>query len=72
MKLPNYGFRNSSGSLANVHRDPSRPKDEYSAWLSTLKSGFSQPLGGLFLKWVNENKSKLMSKLATTIIDHPE
>jgi hypothetical protein len=48
------------------------PKDEYEKWLDTLKGSFSKPLGNLFLRWLAHNKSKLVSKLKSTAVDHPD
>jgi hypothetical protein len=48
------------------------PKDEFIIWLETAKLGFSKPLGVLFLKWITRNQTKLVSKLKSTVMDHPE
>jgi hypothetical protein len=48
------------------------PKDEFIIWLETAKLSFNKPLGVLFLKWIAQNKTKLVSKLKSTVIDHPE
>ena len=40
--------------------------------LKTAKLSFSKPLGVLFLKWIAQNKTKLVSKLKSTVMDHPE
>jgi hypothetical protein len=48
------------------------PQDEYEKWCDTIKSSFTKPLGGLFLKWAVKNKESLVDKLESSIIDHPE
>ena len=48
------------------------PKDEYEKWLDTLKGNFNKPLGSLYLKWVAQNKAKLVLKLKAANVDHPE
>jgi hypothetical protein len=48
------------------------PKDEYKNWIDTVKPSFNKPLGGLFLRWVNANKAKLVSKLEWPTMDHPD
>jgi len=48
------------------------PKDEYDNWLDTLNSSFRKPLGGLFLKWLARNRGKLLAKLKSPIVDHPD
>jgi len=48
------------------------PKDEFVVWLETAKLSFSKPLAVLFLKWIAQNQTKLVSKLESTVMDHPE
>ena len=48
------------------------PKDEFLVWLETAKLSFGKPLGALFLKWIAQNKTKLVSKLKSTVVDDPE
>ena len=48
------------------------PKDEFTIWLQTAKLNFNKPLGSLFLKWVAQNQTKLVSKLKSTVLEHPE
>jgi hypothetical protein len=48
------------------------PKDEYEKWIDTLKGSFSKPLGGLFLKWAAHNRTRLVSKLKSATMDHPD
>jgi len=48
------------------------PKDEYENWIDTAKAQLKGPLGSLFLGWAKRNRSKLVSKLKSSIVDHPE
>ncbi|GJM03129.1 MAG: reverse transcriptase [Rhodomicrobium sp.] len=43
------------------------PKDEYNNWLNTLKQRFSGPTDHIFLKWVQSNKDKVITKISSTI-----
>lgn len=47
-------------------------KDEYEAWLKAIKPKFSMPLGHLFLKWAEQHREQLISKLSPPSDDHPE
>ncbi len=47
-------------------------KDEYEAWLKAIKPKFSIPLGHLFLKWAEQQREQLISKLNSSRDDHPE
>jgi Reverse transcriptase (RNA-dependent DNA polymerase) len=48
------------------------PKDEYETWLSTVKPMFAIPTGGLFLKWAQREREKLIGKLDASTDDHQE
>jgi hypothetical protein len=48
------------------------PEDEYETWLSTAKPMFTAPTGALFLKWAQQQRSKLISKLDVSTDDHQE
>jgi hypothetical protein len=48
------------------------PNDEYETWLTTLKPTFSAPTGHRFLKWVQINKQKIISKVVAGSDDHSE
>ncbi len=48
------------------------PEDEYSTWLSTVKPMFTTPTGGLFLKWAQQQRVKLIGKLDFALDDHQE
>jgi len=48
------------------------PEDEYKSWLSAIKQMFTVPTGALFLKWAEQQKPKLISKLAGWTDDHLE
>jgi hypothetical protein len=48
------------------------PEDEYSTWLSTVKPMFTTPTGGLFLKWAQQQRVKLIGKLDFAMDDHQE
>jgi hypothetical protein len=45
------------------------PDDEYRIWLGTLKPSFNQPLGALYLSWLADTKTELMSKLTPVAMD---
>ena len=45
------------------------PEDEYETWLSTAKPMFTAPTGALFLKWAQQQRSKLISKLDVSTDD---
>ena len=46
------------------------PKDEYETWVSTVKPMFGCPAGALFLKWAQQERENLISKLsAVTDVD---
>jgi hypothetical protein len=48
------------------------PGDEYETWLSTAKTMFTAPTGALFLKWAQQQRPKLISKLDVFTDDHQE
>jgi hypothetical protein len=48
------------------------PEDEYGTWLSTVKPMFIAPTGGLFLKWAQKQRVKLIGKLDLAMDDHLE
>jgi hypothetical protein len=48
------------------------PKDEFIIWLETAKLSFGRPLGTLFLRWIAQNKTKLVSKLRSKVLEDPE
>lgn len=48
------------------------PADEYETWLSTARPMFTAPTGALFLKWAQQQRSKLISKLNVSTDDHQE
>ena len=48
------------------------PKDEFETWLTTAKPMFARPTGGLFLKWTQQQRDKLISKLEAATDDHQE
>jgi hypothetical protein len=48
------------------------PTDEYRNWLDMVRTSYSRPLGGLFLKWAARNKTELISMLRSVIADHPD
>jgi hypothetical protein len=45
---------------------------EITQFISGQPLSFSKPLGVLFLKWLAQNKTKLVSKLKWKVMDHPE
>lgn len=48
------------------------PKDEFETWLTTAKPMFARPTGGLFLKWAQQQRDKLIGKLEASTDDHQE
>jgi hypothetical protein len=45
------------------------PKDEYEKWLNTMKRALNRPLGSLYLKWLARNRTRLVSKLKSRMLD---
>ena len=48
------------------------PKDEYESWLSAVRPMFATPTGSSFLKWAEQQRSKLIGKLDSATDDHQE
>lgn len=48
------------------------PSDEFEIWVDTAKASFIRPLGSSFLKWIVRNRSTLISKLKSPVLDHLE